>query len=88
MPKVKPLTQRKRREAAIERNYTQIADGLSAMKNREQITQDDIGKRFGMTRQTVAKLLRRESVKVDFPTALAIIDAAGYRLKSKEADVG
>jgi transcriptional regulator with XRE-family HTH domain len=86
MPRVKPLTQKQSKEAALAASYSQVSDGLALVKNRERITMDQMGERLGMTRQKVAKLLRRESVSVDFETALNIIDLAGYRLKPKEKE--
>jgi transcriptional regulator with XRE-family HTH domain len=84
MPRTKPLTERQRREAALAASYSQVSDGLALVKNRERITMDDLGQRLGLTRQAISRLLHREPVKVDFETALNIIDLAGYRLKPKE----
>jgi transcriptional regulator with XRE-family HTH domain len=60
-------------------SYSQVSDGLALVKNRERITMDDLGRRLGLTRQSVSRLLHCESVKVDFETALKIINLAGYK---------
>lgn len=93
MPRV-CLTDAQRREAAaqkaekqqrqaIEGMYQALADGLAVKKNRENLRNDDLGELFGVTRQTVTRILRRENVQLPMETMMKIIYVLGMEVKAK-----
>lgn len=93
MPRV-CLTDAQRREAAaqkaekqqrqaIEGMYQALADGLAVKKNREKLRNDDLGELFGVTRQTVTRILRRENVQLPMETMMKIIYVLGMEVREK-----
>lgn len=93
MPRV-CLTDAQRREAAaqkaekqqrqaIDGMYQTLADGLAVKKNRENLRNDDLGELFGVTRQTITRILKRENVQLPVETMMKIIYVLGMEVKEK-----
>lgn len=90
MPKVY-LTEAQRREAAaqkaekqqrqaIEGMYQRVVDALAAKKNRENLNNDDLGELFGVTRQTMARFLKRENVRLPVEAMMKIVYVLGLEV--------
>lgn len=90
MPRVY-LTDAQRREAAaqkaekqqrqaVEGMYRKLADGLAVKKNRENLRNEDLGELFGVTRQTMARVLKCENVQLPVETVMKIIFALGLEV--------
>ena len=74
------LTEEQRQQAALQRQYQKIADGLAAFLNREHLRQVDIAKGLGMHHTTVRKLLNAEPVNVDVIRIQKVLRLAGYKI--------
>lgn len=85
MPKVL-LTEEQRLADRLKRSRNALADGLSATKNRSRMTTVEIGKKTGIGRNTVSKILAGESVLVSTDSLLLLLDMAGLTLKKKVDD--
>lgn len=73
----------KQQRQAIEGMYQALADGLAVKKNRENLRNDDLGELFGVTRQTVTRILRRENVQLPMETMMKIIYVLGMEVRAK-----
>lgn len=73
----------KQQRQAIDGMYQALADGLAVKKNRENLRNDDLGELFGVTRQTVTRILRRENVQLPMETMMKIIYVLGMEVRAK-----
>lgn len=74
------LTAEQQRRKWLAQQYAKLSDGLAAFKNRERLTNDQIAKGMDSNSKVVAKLLRRESQKIDIDTFFLAMNAAGYMM--------
>lgn len=62
-----------------------VSDGLSAYKNRNRMSQEDMGGVLGVGRETVGALLRGENVKISYDALLRVFDVAGIELTERRS---
>lgn len=80
MPKV-CLTQEQREQAANERRRQLIADGMAAYKNRNRLSDEALGRRLGLGRNTVARILNGEEVKLETDKHFKVLAVSGYQMR-------
>lgn len=73
----------KQQRQAIDGMYQALADGLAVKKNRENLRNDDLGELFGVTRQTMARVLKCENVQLPVETMMKIIYVLGMEVREK-----
>lgn len=74
------LTEQQRIEAALERTYQKIADGLAAFQNRERLNQAQMAQGLGMNPKSLSKLMKTDCVQLDIKVLLNAIRIAGYKV--------
>lgn len=74
------LTEEQRQQAAYQRQYQKISDGLAAFMNREHLRQIDIAEGMQLHHTSVRKLLRTEPVHLDMVQLFKLINLAGYKI--------
>lgn len=74
------LTEEQRQQAAYQRQYQKISDGLASFMNREHLKQIDICKGMGLHHTSVRKLLDAEPVSLDMVRLFKLIHLAGYKI--------
>jgi transcriptional regulator with XRE-family HTH domain len=80
------VTTAQRIAAANEQRRQRIADGLAAYKRRERITDEELGQRLSVARNTVAKILRGEEVALPTDTHFRVLAASGYQMRKVEPE--
>lgn len=74
------LTEEQRQQAAYQRQYQKISDGLASFMNREHLKQVDICKDLGLHHTSVRKLLDSEPVTLDMIRLFKLLRLAGYKI--------
>lgn len=83
MPKV-CLTAAQKERARFEAKSRAMADGLAAFKNKEKLSNDQIGHEIGLSHVTVAKLLDGENVRIPVYTMWKLLALSGIQVKRKQ----
>lgn len=81
------LTEDQRRRAKYEARCRVIGDGLTLYKARNQLTNLELGKTFGLNHETVAKIMSGKDVKISMLKFWRLLDIAGVELKIAERTV-
>lgn len=74
------LTEEQRQQAALQRNYQKISDGLAAYMNRERMTKAQMANVVGVGYKSFMKLLYSEEVNLTFIDLLRTLRIAGYKI--------
>ena len=82
MPKVL-LTQNQKEEERYRRLRKSLGERLATAKHRQQISTEQLAKQLDVGRESVAKLLHGEDVKLTSTTWFRLMDLAGISLKAK-----
>lgn len=83
MPKVY-LTEQQRQQAALERTYQKIADGLAAFQNRNRLNLGQMAEGLGIGRKSLNHLLQTENLELDIMTFLNILRVSGMEVKQRD----
>ena len=86
MPKV-VLTQAQRRMQRYERRTRALADGLAAYKRRNGLTNENLADALGIGKNTIARILSADDVKISAMTYWQLLELAGLDLKQKEIEL-
>lgn len=78
------LTEKQKQEAAVDKLYRKIADGLAGFQNREKLTKQQLGVGLGIGRGSVPKLLAAEDFSINVKTFLRVIYLAGFEVKRRD----
>lgn len=74
------LTEEQRQQAALQRNYQKISDGLAAYMNRERMTKAEMANAVGVGYKSFMKLLYSKEVNLTFIDLLRILRISGYKI--------
>lgn len=77
-------TKEERQQAACQRQYEQIANGLADFLSREGLRNIDLERGLGLHHTTVAKLLDAKPVSLDFIKLQKLLLLAGFEIVKRD----
>ena len=78
------MTGEEKRRWRYERRSRMLGDGLAVYKRRNWLSNEDLAKGLGIGKETVAKLLSGEDVKISIMTVWQLLEVAGLTVKARE----
>lgn len=81
MPRI-CLTEEQRQQAALDKTYQKIVDGLAAFQNRERMNNGQLAEYLGINRKSLTKLMQTDSLQIDVRVLLKVIRKAGMEVRS------
>ena len=80
MPKVY-LTAEQREEAKNQAVRNEISDALCLVKHKTKMSMEDMGKKTGVSRVVISKLLSGEDVEIKISNMIRILEMAGLSIR-------
>lgn len=84
MGKVRGYTERQRREYNIDKQKNIILKGLHAYKGFNHMTIEGLAKEFGMSVNSMCKILKGGQIRMTCAQWLRMVDIAGMEVKKVE----